>query len=134
MYRVVVDVVSLFLAGILAGEELVIRYGVRGPLAALDDRAHIQFRHGLIRSLRVLVPAMPAFVAGIAAAALDGTRAGVVRRTRRRRLGPSLLSNGPRTEGDRLHQAAATHTWPATPLLETAQPRPPKPLSRGAIS
>jgi hypothetical protein len=76
--RVIVDVVNLFFAGILAGEEFVIRYGVCGPLATLDDRAHIQFRQGLIRTLRVLVPAIavPAFIAGIAAAALDGTRAG----------------------------------------------------------
>jgi uncharacterized membrane protein len=80
MYRVVVEVVGLFLAGMLAGEEFVVRYGVRGPLAALDDQAHIRLRLGLIRTLRVLVPALaaPALIAGIAAAILDGTRAGLV--------------------------------------------------------
>jgi uncharacterized membrane protein len=80
VYRIVVEFVSLFLAGMLAGEEFVVRYGVRGPLAALDDRAHIQLRLGLIRTLRVLVPAIavPAFVSGIAVAILDGTRAGAV--------------------------------------------------------
>ena len=30
-----VGMVSVFFAGLLAGEEFVIRYGVRGPLAAL---------------------------------------------------------------------------------------------------
>jgi uncharacterized membrane protein len=70
----VVEFAALFLTGILAGEEFVIRYGVRGPLAALDDRSHIQFRQGLIRTLRVLVPAifLPAFVTGIISAILVG--------------------------------------------------------------
>jgi uncharacterized membrane protein len=78
MYRVVIEFIGLFLTGILAGEELVVRYGVRVPLAALDDRSHIQFRQGLIRTLRVLVPAifLPAFAAGIAVAILAGTSAG----------------------------------------------------------
>lgn len=78
MYRVVIEFAGLFLAGILAGEEFVVRYGVRGPLAALDDQSHIQFRQALIRTLRVLVPAifMSAFVSGVAAAILDGTGAG----------------------------------------------------------
>jgi uncharacterized membrane protein len=78
MYRAILEFVSLFLAGILAGEEFVVRYGVRGPLAALDDRTHIQLRQGLIHTLRVLVPAtaVPAFISGIAVAILDGTRPG----------------------------------------------------------
>jgi uncharacterized membrane protein len=82
MVRVIIEFVSLFFAGLLAGAEFVVRYGVRGPLAALDDRAHIQLRHGLIRTLRVLVPsiAVPAFVSAIAAAILDGTEAGFVLR------------------------------------------------------
>jgi uncharacterized membrane protein len=49
---------SLLGAGLLAGEELVIRYGVRGPLARLDDEAHIRLRQALIIRLRVLVPAI----------------------------------------------------------------------------
>jgi uncharacterized membrane protein len=78
MIRLIVTSVGLFLAGLLAGEEVVVRYGVRGPLAALDDRAHILFRQGLIRTLRVLVPAtaMPALVVGTALAILDGTTPG----------------------------------------------------------
>ena len=78
MYRIVIEFIGLFLTGILAGQELVVRYGVRVPLAALDDRSHIQFRQGLIRTLRVGVPAifLPAFAAGIAVAILAGTGAG----------------------------------------------------------
>ena len=72
MYRVI-EWVGLFLAGILAGEEFVVRYGVRGPLAALDDQAHIRLRQGLIGTLRVLVPAtaLPALVVGVVVALVD---------------------------------------------------------------
>jgi hypothetical protein len=55
---------------------------VRGPLAVLDDRAHIEFRQGLIRTLRVLVPGifLPALGAGLAAAVAAGTGPGVALR------------------------------------------------------
>jgi uncharacterized membrane protein len=71
---VVLEFVGLFLVGLLAGEELVVRYGVRGPLAALDDPTHIRLRQGLIRTLRVLVPAiaLPAFVVGVIVAVAEG--------------------------------------------------------------
>lgn len=73
MYRVVVEGVGLFLAGLLAGEEFVVRYGIRGPLAALDDRAHLRLRQAIIRTLRVLVPAtaLPALVLGVGVAVMD---------------------------------------------------------------
>ena len=48
--------VNLFCVGILAGEEFTIRFGVRAPLASLDERAHIQLRQALIHRLRVVVP------------------------------------------------------------------------------
>ncbi len=54
-----VDLISLgsiFFSGLLAGEELVIRFGVRGPLARLEQCSHIEMRQGLIRTLRVWVP------------------------------------------------------------------------------
>jgi uncharacterized membrane protein len=78
MYRVVIECAGLFLTGILAGQEFVVRYGVRGPLAALDDQSHILLRQGLIRTLRVLVPAifLPAFASGIAVAILDDSVTG----------------------------------------------------------
>jgi hypothetical protein len=65
---------SLFLAGILAGEEVVVRYGVHPSLAALDERSQIQARQALIRSLRVLVPTIfvGTAVSAVAVLALDG--------------------------------------------------------------
>ena len=54
----VVGLLSVFFAGLLAGEEFVIRFGVRGPLASLPDGPHILFRQALIRTLRVLVPVL----------------------------------------------------------------------------
>jgi uncharacterized membrane protein len=72
--------VAIFFLGLLAGEELVIRYGVRAPLATLDDRSHIVLRQGLIRTLRVLVPAiyLSALVSTLAVTIIDGTSAGFV--------------------------------------------------------
>jgi uncharacterized membrane protein len=63
------DCASVFFAGLLAGEEFVIRFGVRGPLARLEQRSHIEMRQGLIRTLRVLVPLIfaAAFMSGVAA-------------------------------------------------------------------
>ncbi|MEO6084914.1 MAG: anthrone oxygenase family protein [Umezawaea sp.] len=59
---------NLFFAGVLAGFELMVRFGVRGPLAALDDVPHLKLRIGLIGTLRILVPSayVPAFLTGIA--------------------------------------------------------------------
>jgi uncharacterized membrane protein len=76
--REVLGVASVFFAGLLAGEELVIRYGVRGPLATLDDRTHIELRQALIRTLRVLVPAVyvPTLLSGVAVTAIDGPHSG----------------------------------------------------------
>jgi uncharacterized membrane protein len=57
-WRVALEFLSLFLAGLLAGEELVVRYGIRGPLASLDESSHIQCRQALILRLRILVPCL----------------------------------------------------------------------------
>jgi hypothetical protein len=69
MLAEVLGFVNLFCAGVLAGEEVVICYGVRGPVASLDPQPGILLRQALIRRLRVLVPAIfgLAFVSGIAA-------------------------------------------------------------------
>ena len=66
--------VNVFFAGILAGEEIVIHYGLRAPAEALDARSHIQLRKALVLRLRVLVPAffVPTAVSGIAVTVLDG--------------------------------------------------------------
>jgi uncharacterized membrane protein len=67
------ELVNLFCTGVLAGEEFVIRFGVRAPVASLDERSQIQLRQALIRRLRVLVPAVFALAAlsGIVVAVLD---------------------------------------------------------------
>lgn len=69
MYQTIIEFVSLFFAGILAGEEFVIRYGVHVSLAILDEQSHIKARQALILRLRVLVPAiiLPTIVLGIVA-------------------------------------------------------------------
>jgi hypothetical protein len=54
----IAGIASVLFAGLLAGEEFVIRYGVRGPLASLDDQPHILLRRALIRPLRVIVPSI----------------------------------------------------------------------------
>ncbi len=69
-----VGFVNLFCVGLLAGEEFVIRFGVRGPLAGLDERTQIQLRQALIRRLRVVVPTIfgLTLLSGIAATLLGG--------------------------------------------------------------
>ncbi len=70
--------IGLFLAGILAGEELVVRYGVQPALNGLPDRAHILARQALVRRLRVLVPIVmvPTVIVGIAVLVIGGSGAG----------------------------------------------------------
>jgi len=51
------DFVTLFFAGMMAGIEFVIHYGLRGPSELLDDHAQLQLRQALVLRLRVLVPA-----------------------------------------------------------------------------
>lgn len=72
--------VNLFFAGLLAGEEFVIRLGVRDTLNVLDDRSHIRLRQALIRTLRVLVPAImiPAILSGVAVALTDSSSTGAI--------------------------------------------------------
>ena len=53
---VLVQTLNLFCAGLLAGIEVAVRFGVRGPVATLAASPQIQVRQGLIRTLRVLTP------------------------------------------------------------------------------
>ena len=78
MIHAIVEFLNLFFAGVLAGEEFVICYGVRTVVAVLDQRPQIELRHALIRKLRTLVPAIFILTAlsGLAAMSLDGTGAG----------------------------------------------------------
>jgi hypothetical protein len=66
--------VNLLCVGILAGEEFTICYGVRAPVASLDDGPHIRLRQALINRLRVLVPVIFALTAlsGIAVTIVNG--------------------------------------------------------------
>jgi len=68
------DFVNLFFAGMLAGIEFVIHYGLRGPSEILDDHSQLQLRQALVMRLRVLVPAFfaPTAVLGIALTVLSG--------------------------------------------------------------
>jgi uncharacterized membrane protein len=68
------EFLNLLFAGLLAGEEFVIRFGVRGPLAGLEPRTQIALRQALIRKLRVLVPTIffLALLSGAAMTALGG--------------------------------------------------------------
>lgn len=73
MLHITIMFVHLFLAGLLAGEEFVIYYGVRVPLRVLDEQPQIQLRQALVRKLRVLVPAiyMPTLLLGIAVTVMN---------------------------------------------------------------
>ncbi len=75
----ILEFVNLFCAGLLGGEEFVIRYGVRTPVASLDDQSHIQMRQALIYRLRILVPVifMVTIVSGIAITMVNGFDHGI---------------------------------------------------------
>lgn len=66
----VVQYTGLFLLGVLAGEELIVRYGVHPALSGLDDRAHLLVRQALVRRLRVVVPIVMLPAAAFAVAGL----------------------------------------------------------------
>jgi hypothetical protein len=69
---------NLFFAGILAGMEAAIHYGVHPATQVLGEQSQFQLRRALVLRLRVLVPAffVPAAASGIAVAILDGTTPG----------------------------------------------------------
>ncbi len=54
----VLEIVGLFLVGVLAGEEFIVRYGVHPALSRLDDRSHLRARLALVKRLMVVVPAI----------------------------------------------------------------------------
>jgi hypothetical protein len=78
MIHAIAEFLNLFFAGVLAGEELVICYGVRTVVAVLDQQPQIELRHALIRKLRAVVPAIVILTAlsGLAAMSLDGAGTG----------------------------------------------------------
>lgn len=75
MFALVIEFVGLFLAGLLAGEEFIVRYGIQPALSALEDRAHMLSRIALVRKLMIVVPSLmvPAFVVNVVALFAVGT-------------------------------------------------------------
>ncbi|ADJ46152.1 hypothetical protein AMES_4327 [Amycolatopsis mediterranei S699] len=61
---------GLFVIGVLAGEELIVRYGLHPALSRLDDHPHLLARQALVRRLRVVVPIVMLPAAALAAAVL----------------------------------------------------------------
>jgi hypothetical protein len=61
---------GLFLSGLLAGIEFVVRYGVHPALVALPDDLHLRARHEVVRIVRVIVPVVMLPSVALAAAAL----------------------------------------------------------------
>ncbi|MEO5534202.1 MAG: DUF1772 domain-containing protein [Pseudolysinimonas sp.] len=49
---------GLMFAGLLAGIEAVVRYGVHPALNAMPDDVHLRARHEIVRIVRVIVPAV----------------------------------------------------------------------------
>lgn len=56
--HVAVEFVCLLFAGLLAGEEFTVTFGVRSAITTLDDAHHIALRQALIYRLRVIVPSI----------------------------------------------------------------------------
>ncbi len=79
MLQLTIEFINLFLAGLLAGEELAICYGVRTTIAKLDEQLQTQIRQSLIRNLRVLVPAIfiPTAAFSAIAIAMAGSDSGI---------------------------------------------------------
>ena len=75
---IALDFVNVFFAGLLAGIEFVIHYGLRRPSEVLDDRSQLQLRQAMVLRLRVLVPAffVPTAALGIGLTILEGTASG----------------------------------------------------------
>ena len=70
---------NLFFAGLLAGTEFAIHYGLIASFAALEDESLLSLRKALILRLRVMVPALffPVILTGIFIAVLGGVTAGL---------------------------------------------------------
>jgi hypothetical protein len=65
---------NIVFAGLLAGEEFLVCYGLRAPLGSLESGVQIPTRQALIRRMRILVPMIffAALASGIAIAVLGG--------------------------------------------------------------
>jgi hypothetical protein len=79
MERITIEFINLFFAGILAGMETVIHYGIRQPTEILEEKAQIQLRQAMILRLRWLVPAffVPTAITAIVITTLEHNSRGV---------------------------------------------------------
>jgi hypothetical protein len=77
-FLTLLNFVNLFFAGMLAGIEFVIHYGMREPAEQLPDHAQLQLRKALVLKLRVLVPAFfaPTAISGITLTVLSSSTPG----------------------------------------------------------
>jgi hypothetical protein len=77
--HLIVGFVNLFFAGILAGTEFVVRYGVRAPLSSLEERPQIELRQALIYQMRVRVAAvfLLTAISALVVIVVDGAGAGL---------------------------------------------------------
>jgi hypothetical protein len=77
--RLILTFVNLLCAGILAGMEIMIHYGLRGATEGLDDRSQLQLRKALVLRIRVLVPAffLSTLLTEIMIAVLQGAAPGL---------------------------------------------------------
>ncbi|TCK26638.1 anthrone oxygenase family protein [Pseudonocardia endophytica] len=71
----VVHALAVFVTGLLAGEELIVRWGVQPALRGLGDAAHLEARQALVRRLKVVVPMLivPAVVLTVVSLVLSAT-------------------------------------------------------------
>ena len=71
--------IQLVLLGVLAGEELVVRWGVQPALTSLPDDAHVRTRIALVQRLKVVVPIVmvPAVLATVALMVVAGGASGL---------------------------------------------------------
>lgn len=77
--EVAIQAVGLVLAGLLAGTELVVRYGVQPALTRLPDQPHVLAGQALVRRLRVVVPILivPTVLVAVAVLAIAGGHDGL---------------------------------------------------------
>lgn len=75
----VAQTIGLILVGLLAGTELIVRYGVQPALTRLPDTAHVLARQALVQRLRVVVPILmvPTVGTAVAVLAVAGGREGL---------------------------------------------------------
>ena len=74
----ILDFVNVFFAGMLAGIEFVIHYGLSTSAEVMDELSQLKFRKALVLRLRVLVPAffLPTALSAIAVTFLNGFDSG----------------------------------------------------------